>query len=103
MKEMSHEKAKKCYEETKRKVREKNRLAKLENPTWEIAHRTLNNDSVYEDKELRLKERHEKNKRDGNRGTDWYQNVENIADLGVQLHIETLKERIEQIHLMVYP
>jgi len=85
MKEMPTEKLKAIYDETRRKVRESNRYAKLQNPTWEIAQRTQNNDSTYEDKELRFKERDEKSRRDDNRDTDWYQNVKNIAELGEQL------------------
>jgi hypothetical protein len=85
MKEMPAEKLKAIYENTRRKVRENNRQAKLENPRWEVAQRTQNNDSTYEDKELRFKERDEKNKRDDNRDTDWYQNIRNIAELGETL------------------
>ena len=85
IKEMPTEKHKAIYDETRRKVREANRYAKLQNPTWEIAQRTQNNDSTYEDKELRFKERDEKSRRDDNRDTDWYQNVRNIAELGEQL------------------
>jgi hypothetical protein len=85
MKEMPTEKLKAIYDETRRKVREGNRHAKLQNPTWEIAQRTQNNDSAYEDKELRFKERDEKSRRDDNRDTDWYQNVRNIEELGEQL------------------
>jgi hypothetical protein len=84
MKEMPAERLKAIYENTRRKVRESNRHAKLENPRWEVAQRTQNNDSTYEDKELRFKERDEKNKRDDNRDTDWYQNIRNIAELGEQ-------------------
>ncbi len=40
---------------------------------------------MFEDKELRLKERDEKSRRDDNRDTDWYQNVRNVAELGEQL------------------
>jgi len=85
MKEMPAERLKAIYENTRRKVRESNRHAKLENPRWEVAQRTQNNDSTYEDKELRFKERDEKNKRDDNRDTDWYQNIRNIAELGESL------------------
>jgi hypothetical protein len=85
MKEMPAERLKAIYENTRRKVRENNRHAKLENPTWEVAQRTQNNDSTYEDKELIFKERDEKNRRDDNRDTDWYQNIRNIAELGEQL------------------
>jgi hypothetical protein len=82
---MQAERMKSIYESTRRRVRESNRHAKLENPTSEVAQRTQNNDSTYEDKELRFKERDEKNRKDDNRDTDWYQNIRNIAELGEQL------------------
>ncbi len=85
MKEIPTEKLKAVYDETRRKIREHNRQAKLENPIWKIAQRTQNNDSAYEDNELRFKERDEKSRRDDNRDTDWYQNVRNVAELGEQL------------------
>jgi hypothetical protein len=83
--EMPVEEQKKLYEETKRKIRAHNRKARLENPVWKIVQRTQNNDSAYEDKELRFKEKDEKNKRDENRDTDRYQNIQNIANRGSQL------------------
>jgi hypothetical protein len=51
---------------------------------WEILQRTQNNNSAYEDKELRFKERDDKNKRDDHGETDWYQNIQNIAELGTK-------------------
>ncbi len=46
MKEIPTEKLKAIYDETRRKVREGNRQDKPENPTWEVAQRTQNNDSA---------------------------------------------------------
>jgi hypothetical protein len=61
--------ATRILEETKREIRQKNRKAQKHNPVWEITARTQNNDSTYEDKELRFKDREDKNKKDENRFT----------------------------------
>jgi hypothetical protein len=73
------------FDETKRKVRKRNRDAKLVQPKWLVAERTQNNDAQFEDKELRFKERNEKSSKDDIRDTDWFQNIMNIAKLGEQL------------------
>ncbi len=71
------------YEEVKRKVRTQNRNARLENPEWEVVKRTQNNYSAYKEKELCFREKDEKNRRDKNRDTEWYHNLQNIANLGL--------------------
>jgi hypothetical protein len=73
------------FEETKRRLRKYNREARLTQPKWVVAERTQNNDAQYEDKELRFKERDERNRKDDIRDTDWVQNIKNIAKLGEQL------------------
>ena len=63
----------------KRRLRKYNREARLTQPKWVVADRTQNNDAQYEDKELRFKERDERNRKDDIRDTDWVQNIKNIA------------------------
>ena len=84
-KQISKEDIAKLYDEAKRHYRRENRVARENQPEWEILQRTQNNDSAYEDKELRFKERDDKNRRDDHGETDWYQNIQNIAELGTQL------------------
>jgi hypothetical protein len=84
-KEISNDDLITIFDETKRRVRKKNREARLVQPKWVIAERTQNNDAQYEDKELRFRERDEKNRKDDSRDTDWVQNIKNIAKLGEQL------------------
>jgi hypothetical protein len=97
IKEIPTEKLKAVYDETTRKVREHNRQAKLENPIWEIAQRTQNNDSAYEDKELRFKERDEKSRRDDNRDTRLVSKREKRsgARRAARVHRETLQKLVE--------
>jgi len=73
------------FDETKREIRLGNRKAMRHSPIWEVAARTQNNDSTYEDKELRFKDREDKSKKEEHRETDWYQNIQNISELGGQL------------------
>ena len=84
-KEMSLDEQRRILEGVKRRIRIENRKARVEPATWEIVQRTQNNDSAYEDKELRFKEKDERFKREETRDTDWYQNIQNIAELGAQL------------------
>jgi hypothetical protein len=84
-KEMALEEQRRILEGVKRKKGIANREARVEPETWEIVQRTQNNDSAYEDKELRFEEKDDQFKRDENRDIDWYQNVKNIAELGAQL------------------
>ena len=86
------------YDETKRQTRINNRQARLRPPRWEILARSQNNDSSYEDKELRFKEKDEKFKKDDTRDTDWVKNIGNIKRLGEQLgyterHYKTVLDR----------
>ena len=73
------------FDETKREIRFGNRKAMRHSPVWEVAARTQNNDSTYEDKELRFKDREDKSRKEEHRETDWYQNIQNISELGGQL------------------
>ncbi len=64
------------FEETNRRLRKYNREAKLIQPKWVLAERTQNNDAQYEDKELRFKERDERNRKDDIRDTTGYRTSE---------------------------